>query len=173
MKEEYIALENRRLIYDYMLNNPGSHLRRISGALNMHLSTLRYHIHYLEKRELVVSKKEKNLRIYFIAGKVSDMDKNIVPLLQQKRFRDIVLTIIITPRLTHAEISDKLAIKPPTLSKYISVLEDRGIIYHEKIGREKRYCVSDEKSIMELLLTYKKSFWDSLVDNVLEIYFER
>jgi len=40
-------------------------------------------------------------------------------------------------------------------------------------GREKRYCVSDEKSIMELLLTYKKSFWDSLVDNVLEIYFER
>lgn len=173
MKEEYIALENRRVIYDYILNNPGSHLREISRALNIHLSTLRYHLHYLEKRELIVSKKEKNLRVYFIAGKVSTRDKNIAPLLQQKRFRDIILVIIITPQLTHTEISNKLSIKPSTLSKYINILEDRGIISHEKEGREKRYCVSNEKSIMELFLTYKKSFWDSLVDNVLEIYFER
>ncbi len=41
---------------------------------------------------------------------------------------------------------------------------------HEKDGREKKYHINDEKSIVKLLLTYKKSFWDPFVDNVLEIY---
>ena len=120
-----------------------------------------------------MSKDDRNLKIYFVVGKLGIKDRNISPLLQQKRFRDIILIIIINPGLTHSEISNNLSIKPSTLSKYFNVLENRSIISHEKIGREKRYYIIDEKRIMELLLTYKKSFWDSFVDNVLEIYFER
>ena len=59
---------------------------------------------------------------------------------------------------------------PSSASKYINLLEGRGVIYHEKVGREKRYHVFDELGIIKLLLTYKKSFWDSFVDNVLELY---
>lgn len=173
MNEEVIALETRRTIYSYIKENPGLHLREISRALNIHLGTLRYHILYLEKKQVIVEKKEKNLKVYFIAGKLSAKDKNLAPLLQQKRFRDIILIVIINPRLIHSEISAKLSIKPSTLSKYINILENRGILHHEKIGREKQYYILDEKMVMELLLTYKKSFWDSFVDNVLEIYFER
>ena len=94
MKEEDITLENRRLIYNYILNNPGSHLRKISRDLKVNLSTLRYHLNYLENKELIVSKNENNLKIYFIVGKLGIKDKNISPLLQQKRFRDIILIII-------------------------------------------------------------------------------
>lgn len=171
MKEGDI-LKNQRLIYNYILNNPGSHLRKISRDLGMHLSTLRYHLNYLEKKGLITSKKEKNLKIYFASGKLGRDDRNAAPLLQQKRFRDIILIIVINPGLTHSEISEKLSTKPSTLSKYINVLEERNIIYHRRSGREKHYYVADEKTIMKLLLVYKKSFWDSFVDNVLEIYFE-
>ena len=172
MKEEDITLVNRRLIYNFLHNNPGCHLRKISRALNINLSTLRHHLNYLENKELIVSKDDRNLKIYFIVGKLGPKDKNISPLLRQKRFRDIILIIIINPGLSHSKISNKLSIKPSTLSKYINILETRKMIYHEKIGREKRYHIIDEKRIIELLLTYKKSFWDSFVDNVLEIYFE-
>jgi len=173
MEEEDTTIVNRRLIYEYILNNPGSHLRKISRELNMKLGTLRYHLDYLERKEIIASKKENNLKVYFINRELDIKDKNICPLLQQKRFRDIILTIILSPGPSHKEISNKLSINPSTLSKYINILEDRNIVYHKKIGREKWYYVFDEKRIMKLLLTYKKSFWDSFADNALEIYFER
>lgn len=173
MKEEDIDFNNQKLIFNFISNNPGSHLRKISRTLGVHLSTLRYHLDYLEKQELIVSKKEKNLKSYYIAGKLGAIDKNITRLLQQKRFRDIILVIITNPGLTHSEISDRLSIKPSTLSKYINILRTRRIIYHRKKGRNRHYYTYDEKRIMELLLMYKKSFWDPFVDSVLEIYFER
>jgi len=172
MKEDTV-IDNRRLIYVYILNNPGLHLRKISRKLNMKLGTLRYHLDYLEKKEIIVSKKENNLKIYFMNRELDIKDKNICSLLQQKRFRDIILVIILSPGLSHKQISNKMSINPSTLSKYVNILEDRNIVYHKKIGREKWYYVFDEKRIMKLLLTYKKSFWDFFVDNTLEIYFER
>jgi predicted transcriptional regulator len=173
MKEEDIALEIRRMIYNYIKENPGSHLRKISRVMEVQMGTLRYHLDFLEKNELIRSKKEKNLKIYFITGELSSDDINITSLLQQKRFRDIILTIVLSSGMTHSEISEKLSMKLSTLSKYIKILEERHVIYHERKGRENHYYVTNERMIMKLLLTYKKSFWDKFVDNVLEIYFER
>jgi len=173
MNQDELNIENQKLIVDYISSNPGSHLRKISRALDMHLSTLRYHLDYLEKIGLIVSKKEKNLKIYYLVGKLGQKDKNLAPLLQQKRFRDIILVIIMHPGLSHTELSDKLSLKPSTLSKYINILRDRKIIYHKKKGRNRYFYPTDEKRVMELLLVYKQSFWDTFVDNVLEIYFEQ
>jgi len=173
MKKEALILENRRLIYDFILNNPGLHLRNISRDLGMKMGTLRHHVDRLEKQGILSSRREGNLKIYFIAGKLGPRDKNISPLLQQKRFRDIILNTIIHPGLTHKEIAKKLSLKPPTLSKYVKILEQRNIIYHERFEKERRYYITDEEGTMRLLLTYRRSFWDSFVDAVLEMYFER
>ena len=163
----------QRKIYHFILNNPGVHLRRMSRDLDINIGTLRYHLRYLEKKRIITSKIDNNLKTYYIAGKLGVKDKVISSLLQQKRFRDIILSIILSPGTTPNKISEKLMLKSSTLSKYIRILEDREIIYHEKIVREKRYYVYNEKEIMELLLTYKQSFWDSFVDNMLRIYFEK
>lgn len=173
MEDRDDLLENSKLIFDHIQSNPGIHLREISRQLAIHSSTLRYHLDLLEKKGLIISKKEKNIKIFFVADRLSSRDKDITQLLQQKRFRDIILLIIISDELTHTDICSQLSIKPPTLSKYINILEKRGVIGHKRTGREKRYHVNDEKKVMELLLAYKRSFWDSFVENVLEIYFER
>ena len=171
--QDDVTLENRRLIFDYILDNPGVHLRKISRDINIHLSTLRYHIDYLETKGLITSQKEDNLKIYFASGKLNPQEKKLTPLLQQKRFRDIILAIIGSDEPTSSEIAEKLSMNPSTTSKYIKILEEREVISHEKIGREKRYHINNEESVIKLLLTYKKSFWDSFVDNVLELYLER
>jgi predicted transcriptional regulator len=172
MQDETI-LENRRLIYEYVANNPGTHQRKISRDLDMHYSTLRYHLDYLEEKGVIVSQMENNLKIYFASGKLSADEKRLTTLLQQKRFRDIILVVIDEPGSTSSQISDRLSAKPTTISKYMNILEDRGVLYHVKTGREKRYFINDEKSIIALLMTYKKSFWDSFVNNVLVLYLER
>jgi predicted transcriptional regulator len=134
---------------------------------------LRYHIDYLETKGLITSQKEDNLKIYFASGKLNPQEKKLTPLLQQKRFRDIILVIIGSHEPTSSEIAEELSMNPSTTSKYINILEEREVISHEKIGREKRYHINNEESVVKLLLTYKKSFWDSFVDNVLELYLER
>lgn len=50
-KEDSLALETRRKIYNLILNYPGLHEREIARKLNLSLSTLDYHLHYLEKRK--------------------------------------------------------------------------------------------------------------------------
>jgi predicted transcriptional regulator len=173
MKDQDILLENRRLIYDFILRNPGSHQRKIERDLNINAGTLRYHLRYMEKERIITTRKEKNLKVYFVAGKLGASKKTILSLLQQKRFRDIILSIINTPGSTHKEMADKLSLKPSTLSKYIRVLEERGVVRHERRGRERHLYIDNEREIMNLLLAYKPSFWDSAIDNMLHAYFER
>ena len=60
MEHDDDFLENSKLIYNHVLKNPGLHLRKISRVLDIHLSTLRYHLDYLEEQEVVISRKEKN-----------------------------------------------------------------------------------------------------------------
>lgn len=170
--EEY-SLENQRSVFRYILENPGAHLRRISESTSIPLSTLRYHIAFLEKRDVVISRREGNTKAYFINGQVSAEDRRVTPLLQQKRFRDIISLLIARPGLGFGEIGKTLGLKPSTLSKYLSIVEARGLVRTEALGREKCYMVVDERRIVELLMTYRKSFWDRFVDNALEIYFER
>ena len=86
--------DNRKDIFDYISNNPGSHLRKIARDLDMCLSTLRYHLVHLEKNGSIVSQKQNNLKIYFISGKLNSEEKALTQLLQQKRFRDIILVLI-------------------------------------------------------------------------------
>ena len=171
--QDDVTLENRRLIFDYISDNPGVHLRKISRDINIHLSTLRYHLDYLETKGLIASQKENNLKIYFASGKLNPLEKKLTLLLQQKRFRDIILVIIGSHEPTSSEIAEELSMNPSTTSKYINILEERKVISHEKIGREKRYHIDNEETILKLLLTYKKSFWDHFVGNVLELYLER
>jgi predicted transcriptional regulator len=172
MQDDF-TLENRKQIFDYISDNPGVHLRKISRDLNIHLSTLRYHIDYLEMKGLITCQKEDNLKLYFISGKLNPHEKKLASLLQQKRFRDMLIAILDSHELTSSKLAEKLSMNPSTASKYINILEKREIISHKKIGREKLYHINDEESVVKLLLTYKKSLWDSFVDNVLELYLER
>ena len=110
--QDDVTLENRRQIFDYILENPGVHLRKISRDINIHLSTLRYHLDYLETKGLITSQKEDNLKIYFASGKLNPQEKKLTPLLQQKRFRDIIIVIMGSHEPTSSEIAEKLLMNP-------------------------------------------------------------
>jgi signal transduction histidine kinase/CheY-like chemotaxis protein len=158
--QEDTNIDNRKAVLDYISDNPGAHLRKIARDLDIHLSTLRYHLDNLEKKGLIGCQKQNNLKVYFTSGKLKPIEKTLTPLLQQKRFRDIILVLIDYPGLTFTQIVERLSIGASTASKYINTLEDQKILFHEKSGREKRYYISDEKSVIELLNTYKQFMED-------------
>ncbi len=154
--QEAPSFDNRSMVLDYISHNPGSHMRKIARDLDMRLSTLRYHLDCLEKRGSIACQRQNNLKVYFVQGKLKPMEKTLAPLLQQKRFRDIILVLIESPGLKFSQIVNSLSISPSTASKHINILEDKKIIYHERSGREKKYFVNDKDSVIELLATYKQ-----------------
>ena len=154
------AFANRDLVCAYIADNPGSHLRKIARELNIRLSTLRYHLDYLEKKQSIVCQRQNNLKVYFPSGKLKPQEKILVPLLQQQRYREIILILINSPGLTSSQIAEKLTICSSTASKYINSLEDRKILFCRKIGRKKKYYINDEKSVVGLLKTYKNFMAD-------------
>ncbi len=154
------AQDNRKQIFSYISDNPGTHLRKTAKELNINLSTLRYHIDLLEKEGLIVSQKQNNLKIYYASGKLKPHEKTLTRLLQQKHFRDIILLLIDSPGLTLSQISDRLSMSLSSVSKYINILEDQRILSHEKLGRQKKYYINDKKSVIELLKTYRSFMAD-------------
>jgi len=114
----------------------------------------------LEKEGLIVSQKQNNLKIYYASGKLKPYEKTLTRLLQQKHFRDIILILIDSPGSTFSQIADRLSMSLSSVSKYINILEEQRILSHEKLGRQKKYYITDKKSVIELLKTYRSFMAD-------------
>ncbi|KAA0002848.1 MAG: transcriptional regulator [Thermoplasmata archaeon] len=170
IKEDSLALETRRKIYNLILNYPGLHEREIARKLNISLSTLDYHLHYLEKREIIVSKKDGRYTRYFASLKVGMQDKKIIAILRQKTPRKIVLFLLMHPGSIHKEICEGVKKSPSTISFHLKKMIDAGIIEAVSLGRETAYSVKDEEEVVKMLITYKNTFLDSAVDSFIETW---
>jgi len=91
----------------YHIEHPGLHEREIARKMNISLSTLDYHLHYLEKREMIVSRKDGRYTRYFVSFKVGAQDKKIIAILRQKTPRSIVLFLLTNPDKLQKYISGR------------------------------------------------------------------
>ena len=123
-KEDTLALEARHDIYNLVLANPGLHEREIARKLGMSLSTLDYHLHYLEKREMLSSKKDGRYTRYFVSRKMGVQDKQTISLLRQATPRNIVLFLLLHPRALHKEVCQEIKKSPSTISFHIKKLTE-------------------------------------------------
>jgi len=74
-KIDLIYLEKRRIIYNYILKNPGLHFRNISRKLKIPKSTIEYHLVYLKKQGLIVENQELGYLRYYASEKIGQKDK--------------------------------------------------------------------------------------------------
>ena len=93
-KEDILKLETRRNIYDFILKNPGLHLREISRRANIPLGSLNYHLNFLNKNELIVTKYDPRYLRYYVKQTVGKKDKEIINLLRQEIPLRIVILLL-------------------------------------------------------------------------------
>jgi len=89
--ENILKLETRRKIYNTILKYPGLHLRELSRRMNISFGTLRHHIAYLEKNNLIITKADHRYTGYYVSREVSQEDKELFNILRQKIPRKIIL----------------------------------------------------------------------------------
>lgn len=93
-KENFLELENRKKIYNYILKNPGIHLQEVSRKTNISYSTLRHHLDYLKKQGLITTKSNRRYTRYYVTQKVGKKDKEIISLVREEIPRKIILLLL-------------------------------------------------------------------------------
>lgn len=156
-KNKFLNLEIRRIIYNYILKNPGIHLRELSRELHIPKSTLTYHLNFLRKQDMVFEKSERKFKRYYITQKVGNLDKEILSLIRKNIPRKIILFLFLYPGNSRLEISNDLGKSPTTISYHLQKLVEKGVIASYRSNRRKVYRLKNQKGMYKFFITYEKS----------------
>jgi len=170
-KDEILENEKRRRIYALIEASPGIHLREVQRISEIPLSTLEYHLSYMARKKIVFAETEGHHKRYYTKP-LDPEDKKLLAALRQKRMRGIVLIILANGKAKYQLLAEQLGLSPSTLSSYLKYLVGNNILVKDKIGYENLYTVRDEERVAKVLISYKPSFLDRLVDNALDVWME-
>ncbi|MCU0851411.1 MAG: winged helix-turn-helix transcriptional regulator [Candidatus Thermoplasmatota archaeon] len=191
MNNNILELKKRREIYDYISKNSGLHMRDISRKMNIPFTTLKYHLHYLEKKGYIISKDDGKYLRYYISLEIGEREKRVLNCLRKKTTLHIILWFFIAQQCSQKDLSRYLEKHPATISfhlrnmlnagiiKQISI--ESGIIYKEtlpnviertQISSEKIYILQDSWMIYDLLIKHKENLYDKEIVNGIIEYIE-
>lgn len=159
-------LEIRKRLIDIIKNKPGIHFREIFREIDIAMGELEYHLHVLEKMEIISKTKTSYYTRYFPSYELGTEDKKIMGLLRQKILREILLFIISNEKPSHKDIAKEFGLLKSTASFHLNKLLINGIIEKEKNGRKVLYNVKKPQRILRLILLYRKGFGDEIVKRV-------
>ncbi|VVC00073.1 Winged helix-turn-helix DNA-binding protein [uncultured archaeon] len=169
--EEALRLEVRRRIYGTIQQNPGLHFREIQRRVGIATGALQYHLEYLVKKHLVRPEKDaKFLRYYLIREEFKET--GLMGLLRQESMRKIIVFLMQRRFANNTTISSAIALSPSTTSWHLEKLADSQIVDRKKRGRKTYYSLIDKDKVASLLVGYKSSFLDEMVDNFVEVWEE-
>jgi len=168
-EKEALLLDIRKKIYLTIEKFPGLHFRELQRKNNLGIGNLDYHLNYLEKTNLIKAEKSKGKRRLYPLG-LNDYERNILGILRQKNFRKIILKLLKEKKITHKSILDYLKISPSSVTWYLSRLIDENILIMFEKEKQNCYRLKNEDEIIKVLITYKESFVDNLVDSFVEAF---
>jgi len=168
--DKILELKNRKDIFEIVEKNAGCHFREIERKSKIPHGTLKYHLGFLSRHELIKEIKDgNNIRYYPREFNVDDM--KLLGLLRQESIRKIFLILLSEKKCSHGEIVDFTKLSPSTVSWHMNHLVKEKIVEKNNSGKNVDYKLSgNEKEIMKLIIYYKDSFLDSLVNKVVEMW---
>ena len=166
-------LETRKRVYDLVVQNPGVHLREIERRTNLPLGVVRYHLDRLQREELIYPQEDRYFKRFYPRNRLPNVPSETFAVLRQESLRRIVLHLLNNAGCTHQALMNALGLPASTLSTYLSILVAKNVVKRERRGKENLYSVTDEESVMKVLIVYRPSFLDKLVDHAISMYLER
>ena len=171
-KNNEYNLQLRNVIYNHILKHPGVHEREIARRLKIPLSTLDYHLYFLKKRKLIVAKSDGHYTYHYAVGKISSKDEKLLGVIRQRVPRKIIIFILLNGSSTHKEICNHIGLAPSTTTFHLNKLVRLGVISKDVVGRETFFQIKEPGYISDLIIRYKKSFFDAAVNRFADAWLE-
>lgn len=167
--EDALLLDVRKKIYNSLKRSPGLHFRELQRRTKLATGSLQYHLDYLLKRHLLKQEKDlKFTRFYLVRDSFEGQKEMNV--LRQESLRKIVLLLLEKKRANNTQVSRWIGVSPSTASWHLSKLLEKGIVEKTKKGRKTVYTLVEPEKAKEILVKYKRSFLDEMVDNFVEVW---
>ncbi len=169
--DDALYLEARNKIYKLVEKNPGLHFREIQRRSNLATGSLQYHLDFLQKRHLIKSLQDgKFVRYYSVRKRVKEEDEKVISLLRQDSVRKIILFLLTNKRANNAAISRSIKLSPSTCTFHLKKLTKADVIEKRQRGRKAFFYVKNPSQTAQLLVGYRKSFLDEMVDSFVELW---
>lgn len=159
-----LALATRRRIYRRIQESPGLHFRALQRELEIAVGTLEYNLYQMEREDLVVAREEGGFKSYFPNDNMDRRDRDCLHYLRQRTTRQIALEITNQSGITFKELRSRVGILPSALSHQIKRLVNAGIVKEVPVGREKSYACLEPDRVRRLVIQYRATFMDAMVD---------
>ena len=167
--EEAVVLTPRDKIYSTIVQSPGLHFREIQRRTGVATGALQYHTDYLKKKSLIREEKEgKFSRFYALNSQVKD--SKLMNLLRQDSVRKIVLFLMNKRRAGLHTVSEGVSLGLSTTSFHLQKLVLGGIVLEKHASGKVFFSIKDKESVLLMLLDYRESFLDVLVDNFIDTW---
>lgn len=169
-EKKVLELKARRDVYEVVKRFAGCHFREIERKSNLPAATAKYHLRKLAKHDLISEEKDQN-NIRYFPKEFKSGNKKILGLLRQNKVREIILFILTHDKCNQEQIVQAVNVSPSTVSWHLKKLEENKIVGTCRENRKTSYAITaDKEEIVKLLITYRESFLDSLVDRVIEMW---
>jgi DNA-binding MarR family transcriptional regulator len=180
-RENVLELETRRMVYNHILEHPGLHVRQLERELKIPFGTLKYHLKFLKKRDLLIIESKDRFTRYFVKEKIGSKDKKVLSLIRRDSYRKIILFMLMMVLSTRSEISKSLQKHPNTIAYHLEKLleneiiehvpvkngeieliheDNRRIVEYSYISNENVYKLKDPARVYDLFITYKSQLKD-------------
>ena len=195
---EVLNLENRKKIYDFILNYPGFHLRKIINEVGLSGGTIRYHIEYLIKNDLITKLDNNGYARYYVSNGSSIKNKKIISYLRNDNAKAIILFFCVFACGSLKTICKVLDLDKKDASIYLNDLLKNEIIEIAPVGKsevktgfkrctqieyntskgEKIYRLKRPYELNDILISFKNKFLDDgstddIIDFLLFLYKEK
>ena len=147
--QNVLKLGSRSKIFNFIEENPGLHIREIGRRLDMPRGTVRYHVKYLKKAELIEEKYEVGYKRIYCVNKLSAVEKKLLKLLRQEIPCKIFLHLIFSISFSQIEISRELELSPPTVNYHLKKLMDINFIERAPVKDGYIHPFNDDRAVME------------------------
>jgi predicted transcriptional regulator len=165
-----LELESRKRIYEYLIANPGVHLRRIGQALGMSTGMLSYHLGVLEREELVKSEAARHRRRYFLAQAYRPDQRLVVALLRERVPRRVLIELATYGQRSFADLLHATGVTKSTLSYHLSKVVASGVVFRGRRERESVFSLRDGAGVTDLILGCAGSIPDEALGRFVSIW---
>ncbi len=132
--------EVRNRVHDAVANNPGVTIKEIAALCSIGWGTAVYHLKRLETERLIVSERQRQFRRFFKnGGRIMNDSKSAFGELKSPTSHRIAETIRESPGTCQKEVCERVGISAPLAHKYLSRLEDAGLVSAQREWRTVKY----------------------------------
>ncbi len=169
MEEDLLALKSRRTIFGHISSNPGTYLREMETALGLSVGDLQYHLGQLEKAKLVTTHDDGKRKGYFVASEVQYFDRKLISTIRLRTPRRILIFLLTHPDSSFTEILANFTFTKGALSFHMKRLVGSGMVMKNRREAESIYRVAEPERVGGMLVAYRASIADDVLDGVVDV----